>query len=196
MTPPRRAPFGAALGRTDLTFTWALGSDTEPSVDDLQTRIERLEAIEAIKALKARYWYCCDTKDVEGVRDCFLDGPVEIHYDGPVGLVHHRDGLYEVFKDIACQTNIVEMHHGGPPNIEVHGSDHAKARWGLVYHLMNTELQTLSVVGGYYDDEYKRDRGRWWISKARFVVCSAVTYGYKGASIRVLHASSSLPASR
>jgi hypothetical protein len=45
---------------------------------DLDSRIARLEAIEAIKALKARYWYCCDSKDVEGVRDCFLDGPVEI----------------------------------------------------------------------------------------------------------------------
>ena len=82
------------------------------------------------------------------MRDCFLDGPVEIHYDGPVGVVSHRDGLYQVFKDVACQTHIVEMHHGGPPNIEVHGPDSASARWGLVYHLMNTEVQTLSVVGG------------------------------------------------
>ena len=162
-------------------------------MNDIETRIERLEAIESIKALKARYWYCCDTKDVEGVRDCFLDGPVEIHYDGPVGLVRHRDGLYQVFKDVACQTHIVEMHHGGPPSIEVIGSEDARARWALVYHLMNTERETVSIVGGYYDDQYKRKEGRWWISKARFQVCSAVTYGYKNASLRMLHAGSSLP---
>ena len=160
---------------------------------DLQAPIARLEALEAIKALNARYWYACDQKDVEAVRDCFLDGPVEIHYDGPVGLVHHRDGLYEVFKDIACQSQIVEMHHGGPPNIEVTSSDAASARWGLVYHLMNTELQTVSVVGGYYDDEYRYLEGRWWISKARFEVCSAVTYGFKDAALRMLHASATLP---
>ncbi len=164
------------------------------SATTLESRIARLEAIEAIKALKARYWYCCDSKDVEGVRDCFLDGPVEIHYEGPVGLVHHRDGLYQVFKDIGCQTQIVEMHHGGPPNIEVHGPGEATARWGLVYHLTNTELRTVSIVGGYYDDEYERIDGRWWISKAHFRVCSAVTYGWRDATIRVLHAGASLPA--
>lgn len=161
--------------------------------DDLEIRIARLEAIEAIKALKARYWHCCDTKDVEGVRDCFLDGPVEIHYDGPVGLVNHRDELYQVFKDVACQTQIVEMHHGGPPNIEVQGPDRASGRWGLVYHLMNTDLRTVSVVGGYYDDEYTRVDGKWWISKARFEVCSAVTYGWKDAGLRMLHAAAFLP---
>ncbi len=162
--------------------------------DELELRVARLEAIEDIKALKARYWYACDSKDVDGVRDCFLEGPVEIHYDGPVGMVNHRDGLYQVFKDIGCQTHIVEMHHGGPPNIEMLGPDDARARWGLVYHLMNTETQTASVVGGYYDDEYKRVVGKWWISKARFEVCSAVTHGWKDAKVRLLHAGSSLPA--
>ncbi|MGB9339449.1 MAG: nuclear transport factor 2 family protein [Polyangiales bacterium] len=160
---------------------------------DLESRIARLEAIEAIKALKARYWHCCDSKDVEGVRNCFLEGPVEIHYDGPVGLVNHRDGLYQVFKDIGCQTQVVEMHHGGPPNIEVHGPDSASGRWGLVYHLMDTERQTVSVVGGYYDDEYRHVDGQWWISKARFKVCSAVTSGWKDAKLRLLHAGASLP---
>lgn len=164
-----------------------------PQSADLETRVARLEAIEAIKALKARYWYCCDSKDVEGVRDCFLEGPVEIHYDGPVGLVTHRDGLYEVFKDVACQTHIVEMHHGGPPNIKVHGPHDASGRWGLVYHLINTEARTISIVGGYYDDEYKRVDGEWLISRARFKVSSAVTYGWKDAAIRLLHSGASLP---
>ena len=160
----------------------------------MESRIARLEAIEAVKALKARYWYCCDSKDVEGVRDCFLDGPVEIHYDGPVGMVKHRDGLFQVFKEGACQTQIVEMHHGGPPNIEVHGPDSASARWGLVDHRMNTDTKTGSGGGGDYDDEYKRVDGQWWISKARFKVCSAVTYGWKDAAIRLLHAGARLPA--
>jgi len=162
----------------------------------LEARIARLEAIEAIKNLKARYWHCCDHKDVEGVRDCFLEGPVEIHYDGPVGLVRHRDDLYQVFKDVACQTHIIEMHHGGPPRIEVHSLGEASARWGLVYHLMNTEARTISVVGGYYDDEYRRVDGEWLISKARFKVCSAVTYGWKDAAVRLLHAGMSLPAAK
>ncbi len=160
---------------------------------DLEARIARLEAIEAIKALKARYWHCCDRKDVEGVRDCFLEGVVEIHYEGPVGLVSHRDELYQVFKDVACQTHIVEMHHGGPPRIEIHRPNEASGRWGLVYHLMDTKLQTISVVGGYYDDQYERVDGKWLISKTRFEVCSAVTYGWKDTAVRLLHSGASLP---
>lgn len=163
------------------------------STSDLESRIARLEAIEAIKILKARYWYCCDIKDVEGVRDCFLDGTVEIDYDGPVGRVSHRDGLYQVFKDVAGQAHIVEMHHGGPPSIEVHGPDDASARWGLVYHLMNTEAQTVSVVGGYYDDQYKRADSRWWISKSRFRVYSTVTYSWRDPGMRLLYAGATLP---
>jgi len=164
-----------------------------PPQDDIEARISRLEAIEAIKSLKARYWDYCDHKDVEGVRSCFVDGPVEIHYDGPVGLVHHRDALYQVFESVACNEHIVEMHHGGPPRIELRSPDSARGRWQLVYHLMNTEARTISVVGGYYEDEYKRIEGEWLISKARFTVCSAVTYGFKDKVIRLLHAGSRLP---
>ena len=69
----------------------------------------------------------------------------------------------------------------------------ARGRWGLVYHLMNRETKTVSVCGGYYDDEYRRVDGQWWITKARFEVCSAVTYGYKDASLRMLHGSAHLP---
>ena len=44
--------------------------------DTLLRRIERLEDIEAIKKLKAHYWYSCDQKNVEAVRDCFAEGEV------------------------------------------------------------------------------------------------------------------------
>jgi hypothetical protein len=162
------------------------------STTDLEARIARLEAIEAIKSLKARYWSCCDAKDVEGVRNCFVDGPVEIHYDGPVGLVRHRDGLYEVFKNVACQDEIIEMHHGGPAQIEITGAQSAVGRWGLVYHLMNTEQETLSVCGGYYDDEYAKLEGQWLIQKARFKVNSVVTYGWK-KGLRLLYRGGALP---
>ncbi len=161
-------------------------------MSELETRIARLEAIEAIKKLKAHYWHACDRKDVEAVRECFLEGPVEIHYDGPVGLVKHRDGLYEVFKDVACHTEIVEMHHGGPPQIEVVNAQFATGTWGLVYHLLNTEHETLSVVGGYYTDEYRLVDSGWKVAKTRFRTVSVVTWGLRDG-IKILHRGSQLP---
>lgn len=159
----------------------------------LEERIARLEAIEAIKRLKASYWYACDQKDVEAVRDCFADGPVEIHYDGPVGRVEHRDALYEVFKDVACHTNIVEIHHGGSPQIDVVDADHAIGIWGLVYHLMDTDKHTRSVVGGYYHDEYRRIDGQWKITRTRFKVASAVSQKWKDDHVKVVLADHQLP---
>ena len=58
---------------------------------------------------------------------------------------------------------------------------------------MNTKARTISVVGGYYDDEYTRVNGEWLISKARFKVCSAVTHGWKDLSVRLLHSGATLP---
>lgn len=159
----------------------------------LEERISRLEAVEEIKKLKARYWYLCDQKDVEGVRDCFMDGPVEISYDGPVGTVHHRDGLYQVFKDIGGKLEIVEIHHGGSPQVEILDADHAKATWALVYHLINTEFRTVHQAGGYYHDEYTRVDGEWKISKADFRVCSSLNFRWKDREIRFLSAGRELP---
>ncbi|MEZ4287149.1 MAG: nuclear transport factor 2 family protein [Polyangiales bacterium] len=160
---------------------------------DVEARLARLEAIEDIKKLKARYWYYCDHKDVENVRACFAPGEVEIHYDGPVGLVHHRDGLYEVFKNVALAHEIVELHHGGPPVIEMRSLDTATGMWSLSYRLMNTEHRTMSIVGGYYRDEYSRIDGEWKISKTRFRVVSAVTFGWKSNEMKMLYFGATLP---
>jgi hypothetical protein len=160
---------------------------------DLLRRVQALEAIEAIKKLKAHYWYSCDQKQVEAVRDCFYDGEVVIDYDGPVGRVTHRDGLYEVFRDVGCQPHIVEIHHGGPPQITIVDADHATAIWGLTYHLLDTQAQRLNVVGGYYDDEYVRIDGAWKIRSAVFRVVSSTMMGYREGVARMLHAGAKLP---
>ena len=163
------------------------------SLKELEQRIRRLEAIEAIKKLKAHYWYSCDHKDVEAVRDCFMDGPIEIAYDGPVGTVHHRDALFEVFAQVAGHLEIVEIHHGGPPQIDLVDDDHARGVWGLVYHLMNTELGTVSQAGGYYHDEYTRVDGQWKISRARFRVVSVLTTRWKERELRFVYAGNRMP---
>ena len=163
-------------------------------MDSLEARIQDLEAIEAIKRLKARYWYACDHKDVEQVRDCFMDGPVESDYAGSTGKVNHRDELYAVFEKVACKPQIVELHHGGPPRIELIDEKSARGVWSLYYHLMDTERQTVHHVGGYYHDEYALIDGGWKIRKTRFEVVSAVGYRWKDAGLKVLFASNGLPA--
>ncbi len=154
---------------------------TENSLTD---RIQRLEDIEAIRSLKARYWHRCDMKDVEGVRECFADGPISIRYDG-TGSHAHRDSLYDLFAAISLHENIVELHHGGPPQIDIDG-DSATGIWSLSYHLMDTNKGTIHVVGGYYSDEYRREASGWRIVKTDFSVCSNVGYRWHEETLRVL----------
>lgn len=155
-------------------------------LEALSARIAALEAIEAIKQLKARYWHACDRKDVEAVRACFADGPIEIDYDG-TGSHDHRDKLYEVFKAISLHENIVEHHHGGPPQITLLSGTEAKGIWSLSYHLADTKKGTIHHVGGYYDDGYRLVDGEWRIVRTRFRVCSAAAYRWKDGALKVLH---------
>ena len=166
---------------------------TSPEELPLEARIRRLEALEEIKQLKARYWYACDHKDLEGVQSCFQDGPIEIDYAGSTGKVFHRDALRAVFEEIALKPQIVELHHGGPPRIELIDEDHARGVWSLYYHLMDTERRTVNHIGGYYHDEYRRTEGRFLIAKTRFEVVSAVGYRDHEGAMRRLFAGASLP---
>lgn len=163
-------------------------------MSDIEQRIRRLETIEAIKNLKARYWYCCDMKDVEGVRDCFADGPISIHYDG-TGKHDHRDKLYEVFERLSMHENMVEAHHGGPSEIEVVGKGEAKATWGLVYLLTDTKRGSIHHVSGYYHDEYVETDVGWRIKKTRFEVCYATFYRWKEDKLSVSLMGRALPES-
>jgi hypothetical protein len=139
----------------------------------LEQRIATLEAIEHIRQLKARYLACCDAKDSAGMRACFMDGPVKIDY-GVVGTFDRADALVEIFKQIGCHPHMVEMHHGVNPQIELLDGEHAKGHWGLHYQLINTQDKTLTQLGAYYDDEYRKTTTGWKLSATRCVVTSTL----------------------
>ena len=139
----------------------------------IEQRLRAVEDIEAIRALKARYLWCCDRKDPAGMRACFADGPVHIDY-GVVGTFDHADALVKVFTELGCHDYMVEMHHGVNPQIEVIDNTSARGTWGLHYFLINTQAHSLTQLGGYYEDEYRKEKGAWKISRTRFVVTSTL----------------------
>lgn len=161
--------------------------------DDIQQRIQRLEDLEAIRALKARYLWCCDRKDPQGMRACFADGPVQIDY-GAVGSFDRADALVKVFTDIACRPHMVELHHGMNPQIEILDASHARGTWSLHYFLVNTETQGLTQLAGYYDDEYRKDAGAWKISRTRFVPTSTLALDVSAGAVKALFAGRAPPA--
>ena len=160
--------------------------------ESLEHRIWKLEQIETIRRLKARYWRCCDHKDVPGVRDCFYDGPIEVDYDG-TGKHTHRDAFYALFEKFSLRDNIVEHHHGGGGDIEILDETSARAHWSLSYRLMDTKARTLFTVGGYYDDEYLLHEGQWVIRKSTYRVRSVIGHRWDdNGQWKVIHAGAKL----
>jgi len=162
-------------------------------MDGLEARVRRLEDREAIRSLKARYFFACDSKHVQGVRDCFPAGKVMIDY-GRIGVFDDREQLVEVFERLACHEHIVEMHHGENMQIELIDAAQARGTCGLFYHLINTRDGVATQLGAYYQDEYRKLDGEWKIVSTRCVVISTLVMDFADGLAKVLFAGRTAPA--
>ena len=155
----------------------------------LERRLQKLEDTEAIRTLKARYLFACDRKDAVTMRACFVDGKMHIDY-GVVGTFDNADTLVKLFQEVGCHPHMVEMHHGANPQIEVRDESHASATWSLHYFLVNTQAKSLTQLGGYYEDEYRRLGGAWKISSTKFIATSTLALDYTDGALKALFAGS------
>lgn len=159
---------------------------------DIEARIKRLEHIEAIRQLKARYFFCCDRKDVQGMRACFADGAVPIDY-GAVGRFDDADALAAIFREIGCQPHMIEFHHGLNPMIELTGDQTASGHWSLHYGLINAKDNTVMQLAGYYQDDFRLIDGQWKIAGTTFHASSALGLSIADEQVKVLFSGSALP---
>jgi hypothetical protein len=159
---------------------------------DIERRLRRLEDIEAIRQLKARYFFCCDRKDPEGMRACFVDGRMHVDY-GAMGTYDNADAIVQIFRDIGCHPHMVEMHHGVNPQIEIIDESSARGSWSLHYFLINTQTKGLTQLGGYYEDGYRKVGEAWKIASTKFVATSTLALELGEAALKPLFAGSSPP---
>ena len=159
----------------------------------LARRITVLEDIEAIRQLKHRYFFFCDRKRPADVLACFAPGEVRIDY-GRIGQYASAADMVEVFTALACQEHIVEMHHAQNDQIEILDATRAAATWGLYYFMINTRDNTVTQLGGYYLDEYRKIDGEWKISATAFQVTSTELLDLGEGMARVIFAGGAAPA--
>ena len=160
---------------------------------DLAARITALENIEAIKRLKYDYFFFCDHKQPDNMRECFADGKVEIDY-GRIGTFDNRDALAAVFSELACADSIVEMHHAQNPRIDLIDECSASALWSLYYFMIDTRQNVVTQLGGFYADKYRKINRQWKITATTFTVTSTHIMDFNEGLAKILFAGRTAPA--
>lgn len=121
---------------------------------------DRLDDLEAIRRLKARYFRTMDTKDWKGMREVFADDVVMDTRSSGGGVIRGADAfmafLAEVLKDV------VTVHHGHMPEIELTSPTTASGIWAMEDLLVWPDGRQMRGHG-HYHETYARIDGSWRI---------------------------------
>jgi hypothetical protein len=139
--------------------------------------VEVLMEVEAIKQLKAKYFRLMDIKDFNGFRELFTADAV---FDVRGALESPRaDSSYEEPPVIGVDAivryvsqglrQLVSVHHGHMPEIEIVGPDTARGIWAMSDILIASEGAPFRIFRGYghYHETYSKSSGQWRIATLR-----------------------------
>jgi uncharacterized protein (TIGR02246 family) len=119
-----------------------------------------VDDIEAIKQLKARYFRTMDTKDWDGMRQVFTDDVVVDTTSSGGGVVAGADEFMAFLRDAIG--DVVTVHHGHMPEIELTSADAATGVWAMEDMLRWPNGMELHGYG-HYHETYEKTGGAWRI---------------------------------
>lgn len=130
--------------------------------------MDELEEIEAIKRLKARYFRLLDTKQWERWGNVFTEDAV---LDHPANRPEPIRGRADIVATVSAGlADLVTIHHGHMPEIEITGPDTAKGIWAMYDLLLGPTPEGNGQARyegyGHYVERYaKGEDGRWRIAE-------------------------------
>jgi ketosteroid isomerase-like protein len=135
--------------------------------------LEELGEIEAIKQLKARYFRYLDTKQWDQWGDVFTE-------DAELVNPQSRDvplkGRQEIVRTVSTNlADIVSVHHGHMPEIELLSPTTARGVWSMFDLLVGrrggARPDEVRLEGyGHYVEQYRKDDdGRWRIARLQLM---------------------------
>lgn len=143
------------------------GTEAMTSLAELEARVRKLEEVHAITQLKHHYFRLLDHKEWDALRECFTDD-VETHYENG----HYRlEGIDEVMRFLSESLEALTaggrfaLHLGHHPEIELLGDDRARGRWTLHAPILDRGAGRIGRQDSFYEDEYRKQNGRWRISR-------------------------------
>ena len=135
------------------------------SLADLEKRIQAIEDLEEIKRLHQTYINLMDNLQYEQVLNLFTDdATVEVRRSG---VKRGRKELSEIYHSLAQTRGSIryDAHIAVEPDIKVNG-DTAQGTW-LIYMLFSKP--SIQWVQGRNDCEYRKEQGKWKISRLKFI---------------------------
>jgi hypothetical protein len=138
--------------------------------EDRMTELERLIAIEEIRQLKARYFRSMDTKDWDGLTAVFapdaeldMQGEAADKSKAATGTVRGGKEIGAFIRNAVY--DLVTVHHGHMPEIEISSPTTAKGIWAMEDVLRWPEGASVKSLHGYghYHETYRKVDGAWRI---------------------------------
>jgi uncharacterized protein (TIGR02246 family) len=115
---------------------------------------------EAIKQLKARYFRTMDTKDWEGMRDVFTDDVLVDTTEAGGGVVEGGDAFVASLRTVL--NDVVTVHHGHMPEIEIRSETEARGIWAM-QDILEWPNGRRMYGYGHYHETYERIANGWRI---------------------------------
>ena len=119
-----------------------------------------MDEIEAIKQLKGRYFRTMDTKDWDGMRDVFADDVVIDTTDSGGNVVSGGDEFMAFLRPVL--DDVVTVHHGHMPEIELTSPTTARGVWSMEDMLRYADGTELHGYG-HYHETYQKVGNTWRI---------------------------------
>lgn len=135
----------------------------------LEDRITRLEDIEDIRNLQAKYQRCLDTRDFDGIADCFSDTVSSSYGNGTMSYQGKDAVLQFLCSVMTLDMPSTHLIHGG--EIDVIDTQNAHAKWYLEDHLLHKKFLVKLHGAAIYDVDYVKCDGRWLIQNIGYERC-------------------------
>jgi ketosteroid isomerase-like protein len=123
-----------------------------------------MDHLESIKQLKARYFRTMDAKDWAAMREVFTDDVVVDTSSSGGGVVEGGDAFVAFLR--ATLQDVVTVHHGHMPEIELTSESTARGIWAMQDLLKWPDGRELRGYG-HYHETYERGPDGWRIKTLR-----------------------------
>lgn len=135
----------------------------------IEERIARLEDIEAIRCLQAKYQRCLDTRDFDGLAECFTEDVVSSYGNGAMSYDGREAVIGFLRKAMTLKMPSSHLIHGG--EIDVKDAEHASAKWYLEDFLLHQKYKVKLHGTAIYEVDYLKADGTWRIKAIGYKRC-------------------------